>query len=83
MGSVGRGTSAPASTCPPRWKFIAQEGQESLYTAVDNDGTRYNMPAFTHPDHTPDTWHHWPATRSRRSPGPPNPGWVQAAPARL
>ncbi|MET7691071.1 type VII secretion system-associated protein [Streptomyces sp. NPDC005483] len=38
--------------------LFAQEGQDGLYTVVDDDGSRY-IPAFTHPDHTPDGWHQW------------------------
>jgi Bacterial transcriptional activator domain/SseB protein N-terminal domain len=38
--------------------LFAQEGQDGLYTVADDDGSRY-IPAFTHPDHTPDAWHQW------------------------
>ncbi|MFF4060882.1 type VII secretion system-associated protein [Streptomyces sp. NPDC001668] len=38
--------------------LFAQEGQDGLYTVVDDDGSRC-IPAFTHPDHTPDGWHQW------------------------
>ncbi|MDH6569397.1 hypothetical protein M2160_004418 [Streptomyces sp. SAI-117] len=38
--------------------LFAQEGQDGLYTVTDDDGGRY-IPAFTHPDHTPDAWHQW------------------------
>ncbi|MFF1305609.1 type VII secretion system-associated protein [Streptomyces sp. NPDC058307] len=38
--------------------LFAQEGQDGLYTVAEDDGSRY-IPAFTHPDHTPDTWYQW------------------------
>ncbi|MFG2532971.1 type VII secretion system-associated protein [Streptomyces sp. NPDC048516] len=38
--------------------LFSQEGQTGLYTVVEDDGSRY-IPAFTHPTHTPDTWHQW------------------------
>jgi hypothetical protein len=38
--------------------LFAEEGQDGLYTVTEDDGSRY-IPAFTHPDHTPDTWHQW------------------------
>lgn len=38
--------------------LFAQEGQTGLYTIVEDDGSRY-IPAFTHPAHTPATWHQW------------------------
>lgn len=38
--------------------LFAEEGQDGLYTVADDDGSRY-IPAFTHPDHTPDAWHQW------------------------
>ncbi|MEU9169958.1 type VII secretion system-associated protein [Streptomyces sp. NPDC048420] len=38
--------------------LFAQEGQQGLYTVVDDDGTRY-VPAFTHPTHAPANWHQW------------------------
>lgn len=41
--------------------LFAQEGQTGLYTVVEDDGSRY-IPAFTHPTHTPDTWHQWQQT---------------------
>lgn len=37
---------------------FAQEGQDGLYTVAEDDGSRY-IPAFTHPDHTPDAWQQW------------------------
>ncbi|WP_328687231.1 type VII secretion system-associated protein [Streptomyces caniferus] len=44
--------------------LFAQEGQTGLYTVVEDDGSRY-IPAFTHPTHTPDTWHEWQETTGR------------------
>ncbi|BDM74995.1 hypothetical protein HEK616_84820 (plasmid) [Streptomyces nigrescens] len=41
--------------------LFTQEGQTGLYTVVEDDGSRY-IPAFTHPTHTPDTWHQWQQT---------------------
>lgn len=38
--------------------LFAEEGQDGLYTVVEGDGSR-SIPAFTHPDHAPDTWHQW------------------------
>ncbi|MFG2731314.1 type VII secretion system-associated protein [Streptomyces canus] len=45
--------------------LFAQEGQQGLYTVTEDDGTRC-VPAFTHPDHAPGTWHQWHHTTGRQ-----------------
>ncbi|MER6245216.1 type VII secretion system-associated protein [Streptomyces griseorubiginosus] len=45
--------------------LFAQEGQQGLYTVTEDDGSRY-VPAFTHPTHTPDSWHQWHHTQGQQ-----------------
>ncbi|MFF7643204.1 type VII secretion system-associated protein [Streptomyces canus] len=54
--------------------LFAQEGQQGLYTVVDDDGTRYVPPSPTLTTLlAPGTWHHGSPTRRRGSPGPAQP----------